>query len=120
MLGYGMDSHTYRVFNLFHHKVVETVDVWSDETNSSQREHLPHVLDELPPSESIRLMETGDIIPTEEQGDEEVVIPAPVQREDNAQCEDNADPEDNAANGEDNAQQQQSLRLVHPRVANEV
>ena len=41
MLGYGKDSHTYRVFNTFHHKVVETVDVRFDETNGSQREHLP-------------------------------------------------------------------------------
>ena len=49
MLGYGKDSHSYRVFNLFHYKVVEIVDVRFDETNGSQREHLPNVLDELPP-----------------------------------------------------------------------
>jgi hypothetical protein len=83
MLGYGKDSHTYKVFNLFHHKVVETVDVRFDETNGSQREHLPHVIDELPPSESIKQMGTIEIIPTEKLGDEEVVIPTPVQREDN-------------------------------------
>src|SRR4051812_31900899 len=56
MLGYGKDSHSYRVFNLFHHKVVEIVDVQFDETNGWQREHLPNVLDEVPPSESIKLM----------------------------------------------------------------
>ena len=58
MLGYGKDSHSYRVFNLFHYKVVETVDVRFDETNGSQREHLPTVLDEVPSSESIKLMGT--------------------------------------------------------------
>jgi hypothetical protein len=83
MLGYGKDSHTYRVFNLFHYKVVETIDVRFDETNGSQREHLPLVIDEPPPSESIKQMGTGEIIPTEELGDEEVVIPTPVQHEDN-------------------------------------
>jgi len=36
MFGYGKDSHTYRVFSLFHYKVVETVDVQFDETNGSQ------------------------------------------------------------------------------------
>ena len=67
MLGYGKDSHSYRVFNLFHYKVVETVDVRFDETNGSQREHLPNVLDEATPSESIKLMGTGEIILTEEK-----------------------------------------------------
>ena len=42
--GYGKDSHTYRVFNTYHNKVVETIDVRFDETNGSQREQLPHVL----------------------------------------------------------------------------
>ena len=67
MLGYGKDSHSYRVFNLFHYKVVETVDVRFDETNGSQRDHLPNVLDELSPSESIKKMGTGEIIPSENQ-----------------------------------------------------
>ena len=64
MLGYGKDSHSYRVFKLFHYKVVETVDVRFDETNGSQREHLPNVLDEASPSETINLMGTGEIIPS--------------------------------------------------------
>ena len=55
MLGYKTDSHTYRVFNINHHKVVETVDVRFDETNGSQREHLPPVLDEMSPEESIKI-----------------------------------------------------------------
>ena len=113
MLGYGKDSHSYRVFNLFHYKVVETVDVRFDETNGSQREHLPNVLDEATPTESIKLMGTGEITLTTEQAEEEIIISAPNQPEDTAQ------PEANAEN-EDNDQQGQNLRPVHPRVANEV
>ena len=66
MLGYGKDSHTYRVFNITLHKIVETVDVRFDETNGSQREHLPSVIDEPAPEDSIRFKATEDIIPTEE------------------------------------------------------
>ena len=113
MLGYRKDSHSYRVFNLFHYKVVETMDVRFDETNGSQREHLPNVLDEVPSSESIKLMGTGEIIPSEARPEEELIISAPNQPEDNAQ------PEDNPSN-DDNDQQEQNLRPVHPRVANEV
>ena len=112
MLGYGKDSHTYRVFNLFHHKVVETVDVRFDETNGSQREHLPLVLDEISPSEAIMHMGTREIIPNEDDGLEEIVLPTPP-----TPPEDNAGPEDNA---EDNDQQPQNLQPLHPRVANEV
>ena len=113
MLGYGKDSHSYRVFNLFHYKVVEIVDVRFDETNSSQREQLPNVLDEVPSSESIKLMGTGEIIPSEAHPEEELIISAPDQHEDNAQ------PEDIPSNN-DNDQQEQNLRHVHPCVANEV
>ena len=74
MLGYGKDWHSYRVFNLFHYKVVETVDVRFDVTNGSQREHLPNVLDEVPPSESIKLMGTGEIISSEAQAEDELII----------------------------------------------
>ena len=77
MLRYTKDSHSYRVFNLFHYKVVETVDVRFDETNGSQRENLPNVLDEVSPSESIKLMGTGEIIPSEAQAKEELIISAP-------------------------------------------
>ena len=54
-------------------KVVETVDVQFDETNGSQREHLPPVLDEKSPEESIKFKATEDVIPTEESAEE--VIP---------------------------------------------
>ena len=98
MLGYGKYSHSYKVFNLYHYKVVETVDVRFDETNGSQREHLPNVLDEATPSESIKLMGTGEIIPSEEQAEEEIIISTPNQHEDTDQPEDNAQPEDNPPN----------------------
>ena len=35
MLGYGKDSHSYRVFNLYLYKIVETVDVKFDEIRQS-------------------------------------------------------------------------------------
>jgi hypothetical protein len=111
MLGYGKDSHTYRVFNSFHHKVVETVDVRFDETNGSQREHLPPVLDEMPPEESIKLMGTGEIVRSEEIADEEVLIP---------RHEETTNPEENDAEDSARQQQQQGPRPAHPRVANEV
>jgi len=63
--------------------VVETVDVQFDESNGSQREHLPNVLDEVPPGESIKLMGTGEIIPSEAQAEEELIISVPNQPEDN-------------------------------------
>ena len=66
-----------------------------DETNGSQRENLPNVLDEASPSESIKLMGTGQIIPTEEQVEEEIVVPAPTTREDNAHPEGNPSNDDN-------------------------
>ena len=60
-----------------------------DETNGSQRELLPSTLDEAPSSESIKLMGTGEIMPSEAQPEEELIISAPNQPEDNAQTEDN-------------------------------
>ena len=62
--------HTLRVFNLFHYKIVETVDVRFDETNGSQRELMPSTLDEAPSNESIKLMGTGEIMPSEAQPEE--------------------------------------------------
>ena len=112
MLGHGKDSHTYKVFNTHHNKVVGTVDVWFDETNSSQREHLPPVLDEMPPEESIKLMGTGEIVPSEEiAADEEVVVP---------HREENEHPDENDAEDSARQQQQQGPRPAHPRVVNEV
>ena len=70
------------------------------------------MLDEVPPSESIKLMGTREIIPSETQAEEEIII-ASNQPEDNAQPEFNNEAEDNDL-------QWQNLRPVHPRVANEV
>ena len=71
------------------------------------------MLDEATPCESIKLMGTGEIIPSEAQAEEEIIISAPNQPEDTAQLEANAEDEDNDLQG-------QNLRPVHPRVANEV
>ena len=58
-------------------------------------------------------MGTGEIMPSEAQLEEELIISAPNQPEDNAQTEENP-PND------DNDQHEQGLRPVHPRVANKV
>ncbi|KAI5001102.1 hypothetical protein ZWY2020_011061 [Hordeum vulgare] len=76
-----MDSHTYRVFNNYHNKVVETVDVRFDETNGSQREQLPPDPDKLSPEEAIKLKATKDIVPTEEI-DEEIIPSTDENQED--------------------------------------
>src|ERR1044072_2606708 len=65
MIGYGLESHTYRVFNKNHHKIVETVDVRFYESDGSQREHLPPVLDEASPDQLIKNMCAGEIQPAE-------------------------------------------------------
>ena len=108
MLGYGKDSHTYRVFNNVLHKVVETVDVRFDETNGSQREHLPSVIDEPAPEETIKFKATEDVIPTEESAEE--FIPEREERRANA-------PEENGAEEND---QIPRCQPAHPRVAKEV
>ena len=41
LLGYGSNSHTYRVYNNFTRKVEETIDVKFDESNGFQVEKLP-------------------------------------------------------------------------------
>ena len=109
MLGYGKDSHTYRVFNNVLHKVVETVDVRFDETNGSQREHLPSVIDEPAPEETIKFKATEDVIPTEESA-EEVILD---REEHHAGA-----PQENGS--EENANPIPRRQPAHPRVANEV
>ena len=44
----------------------------------------------------MKLMGTGEIIPTEEHAEDEIIISAPNQPEDNAQSEANAEDEDNS------------------------
>src|SRR3954453_14304823 len=65
LLGYGSNSHTYRVYNTHFGKVMETVNVRFDETNGSQKENSPHDLDEPPLDEVIRSMAIGEIRPVE-------------------------------------------------------
>src|ERR1041385_8477906 len=76
MLGYGINSHTYRVYNISHHKIVETVDVRFAESDGSQREHLPPDLDEASPEEQIKKMGAGDIMRMDHP-DETHIPPAP-------------------------------------------
>ena len=109
MLGYGKDSHTYRVFNNVIHKVVETVDVWFDETNGSQREYLPTVIDEPAPEETIKFKATEDVIPIEESTEEVI----PKREEHHAGIF-----EENGS--EENAEKIPHRQPAHPRVANEV
>src|SRR3954468_21308043 len=65
LLGYGSNSHTYRVYNSHFGKVMKTVNVRFDETNGSRKEHLPHDLDEPPLDEVIRYMSIREIRPVE-------------------------------------------------------
>ena len=48
LLGYSSNSHTYHVYNSHHGKVMEMVNAQFDDSNGSQKEHLPNVIDELP------------------------------------------------------------------------
>ena len=65
LLGYGSNSHTYRVYNNFTWKVEETVDVKFDESNGSQLEKLPIDVGDRDPLEAIQDLSIGKIIPTE-------------------------------------------------------
>ena len=62
-----------------------------------------------PPEESIKIMSTSEIEPSEEIGEQEVII---------TYHKETVSPEEN--DFEENAQSQQGPRLAHPRVANEV
>ncbi|KAI5003657.1 hypothetical protein ZWY2020_030817 [Hordeum vulgare] len=101
MLGYGKDSHTYRVFNNYHNKV--------DETNGSQREQLPSDPDKLSPEEAIKLKPTEDIVPIEEIGEE--IIPIADKNQEDA-------PEEIAT--APLPQPRQNPQPAHPRIANKV
>src|SRR3954471_16879067 len=95
MLGYGINLHTYRVFNISHHKVVETVDVRFDESDGSQREHLPPMLDEASPDELIKKMGADDIMPVDHP--EETHIPPAPEEHPNPEANDpDDDPDPNA------------------------
>ena len=78
LLGYGSNSHTYRVYNSHHMKVMETVNVRFDESNGSQKEHLPNVIDEPSISEAIQQMAIGDVRPVEGNAHDSSDDDAPV------------------------------------------
>src|SRR3954462_11651749 len=132
MIGYGLESHTYRVFNKNHHKIVETVDVRFDESDGSQREHLPHDLDEAPPEEQIKKMGAGNIIPVDHP--EETHIPPAPEEHPNPDAndpDDDPDPESpdtpeapeadaKESDSSDEEAPQDHLPRRLPRVANEV
>ena len=135
---YGLEPHTYRVFNKNHHKIVETVDVWFDESDGSQREHLPPVLDEASPDQLIKNMVASEIKPAEYAVEETYMPLAPEEYpnpEANAhEYDDDPDapespdapetpdgPEAEANESEDSdADSPQDLRPRLPRVENEV
>ena len=83
--------------------------MWFDETNGSQRKHLPPVLDEKSLEETIKFKATEDVIPTEESTEE--VIPESEEPHAGA-------PEENGS--EENVEPTQHRQPAHPRVANEV
>ena len=65
LLGYGSNSHTYRVYNNSTRKVEETVDVKFDESNGSQVQQLQIDVGDKDPSEAIQDLSIGKIRPTE-------------------------------------------------------
>ena len=81
--------------------MVETIDVRFDETNGSQREHLPPVLDEQSPEETIKFKAIEDVIPTKESAEEFI----PVHEERRADAPEEQDEENGA---EENADQKSS------------
>ena len=81
----------------------------SDKTNGSQREHLPSVIDEPAPEDSIKFKATEDVILTEESAEEFI----PEHEEHHADA-----PEENGA--EENADQIPRRQPTDPRVAKEV
>ena len=78
LLGYGLNEHTYRVFNLSTRRTEITVDVMFDESNGSQVEQvdLDVVGKEEPPCEAIKQMGTGDVRPVEATQEEDPPLQA--------------------------------------------
>ena len=112
LLGYGSNSHTYRVYNSHFGKVMDTVNVRFDETNGSQKEHLPHVLDEPPLDEVIRSMAIGEIRPVEtnarrNQVDDDIPLFPHL-----AWGAGNQNPEDNAGQDEEEPQNEENAAKI--------
>ena len=93
---------------------METVNVWFDESNSSQKEHLPNVIDEPPISDAIRQMAIGDVRPVEGITPDSSDDDAPIARrtrqstaEENAAPNTNGNPNANA-NADQNGNQDEN------------
>jgi hypothetical protein len=78
LLRCGSNSHTYRVYNSHHGKVMEMVNVRFDESNGSRKEHLPNLIDEPSISKAIWQMAIGDVRPVEGNGHDLFDDDAPV------------------------------------------
>ncbi|XP_073367837.1 uncharacterized protein [Aegilops tauschii subsp. strangulata] len=61
LLGYQSNSHTYHVYNSHHRKVMEMVNVQFDESNGSQKKHLPNVINEPLISDAIWQLDIGSV-----------------------------------------------------------
>ena len=65
-VGYAAKSHAYRVFNITTGCVEESMNVEFDEDNGSQAGHIDHDdAGDDPPSQAIRTMGIGELIPLE-------------------------------------------------------
>ena len=140
LLGYGSNSHMYRVYNSQHMKVMEMINAQFDESNGSQTEHLPNVIDEPLISDAIRQMAIGSVKLVEGDAPESSDDDGPLTRTRTCQAtaEANATPNSNGnqipnvsqngnfkGNDDTNADADENdndhhEENAHPRVANRV
>jgi hypothetical protein len=78
LLGYGLNEHAYRVFNLTTRRIGVMVDLTFDESSGSQVEQvdLNVVGNEKPSCEAIKQLAIGDVRPVEAQKEDENQIQA--------------------------------------------
>ena len=93
--------------------------MWFDESDGSQREQLPHVLNEPSPEELIKKMGAGDIKPVEYVVEETHIPPAPDENP-NPEANDPDAHEETESEESDPDEVPQIRRPAHPRIANEV
>jgi hypothetical protein len=96
MLGYGSNSHAYRVFNKNSGCVETMCDTVFDETNGSQVEQfdLDDVDDEEAPCDALRTMTIGDVGPQEVNEDQLSSNEAPPPTQVNDQDQENEQDKD--------------------------
>lgn len=67
LVGYGANSHSYRAFNKSTRCVYESSDVRFNESNGTLLEHIePSIVGDENPSQAIKNMAIGEIIPIHE------------------------------------------------------